>query len=173
MKVKAKNGEGKFLFDWNPKNNQVAIVIKDMFYKIQLNGTGNEASYRILYNGYPVKDRLKNIGFRWNGVEQVWEAACDESLIENLAELGIPRGGGRGVYYEIAKQDLTINAVVYIKAAGDTYSVKDVLKKHKFFYDKNSKSWRCKVPANNVKAVMMLLESDERLKDVTFKPLSR
>lgn len=48
MEVRSKNGLGKYLFNWVPENNQVAIVIKDMFYRVQLNRDKSGDSYQIL-----------------------------------------------------------------------------------------------------------------------------
>lgn len=48
MEVRTQKGKGKYLFNWSPENNQVAIVIKDMFYRIQLDRCKSGGSYRIL-----------------------------------------------------------------------------------------------------------------------------
>ncbi|MCI8335520.1 MAG: hypothetical protein HFH25_13225 [Lachnospiraceae bacterium] len=48
MEVRSKNGLGKHLFNWRPENNQVEIVIKGMFYRVQLNRDKTGYSYRIL-----------------------------------------------------------------------------------------------------------------------------
>lgn len=34
--VRADDGIGKFLFSWNPMNQTIDIVVKNMFYRVQL-----------------------------------------------------------------------------------------------------------------------------------------
>jgi len=36
MEVRAKNGKGPLLFEWNPEAQTVDLIRKDMYYKIYL-----------------------------------------------------------------------------------------------------------------------------------------
>ena len=36
MEVRAKNGKGPLLFEWNPETQMVYLIRKDMYYKVHL-----------------------------------------------------------------------------------------------------------------------------------------
>lgn len=36
MEVRAKNGKGPLLFEWNPDTQTIDLIRKDMYYKVQL-----------------------------------------------------------------------------------------------------------------------------------------
>ena len=48
MQVKANDGKGPFLFDWDPETDQIEIIRKDMLYRVQLMRTKAGATYRML-----------------------------------------------------------------------------------------------------------------------------
>lgn len=48
MEVRTKNGNGKMLFDWDPENDQIEIISKDMCYLVELQKQPQGGSYRIL-----------------------------------------------------------------------------------------------------------------------------
>lgn len=48
MQVRTDYSKGKLLFDWDPKDNTIGIVLKNMFYLIKLIPGGSRSSYRII-----------------------------------------------------------------------------------------------------------------------------
>lgn len=44
MEVRAKDGKGPLLFEWNPASQTVDLIRKDMFYKVHL----DENSYCVM-----------------------------------------------------------------------------------------------------------------------------
>ena len=48
MDVRTENGKGKLLFRWEPKNNIVSIVCKNMVYEIQLLQNKEGGTYAII-----------------------------------------------------------------------------------------------------------------------------
>lgn len=48
MQVRAKQGTGKFLFEWDPIANRVEMIVKDMYYLIELKQQGINSSYTII-----------------------------------------------------------------------------------------------------------------------------
>ncbi|MBU5471586.1 hypothetical protein KQI85_14685 [Falcatimonas sp. MSJ-15] len=46
MQVRSKHGTGKLLFEWNPETNQVEMVIKGIYYLVDLNSKTKE--YKIV-----------------------------------------------------------------------------------------------------------------------------
>lgn len=101
-----------------------------------------------VYNGYSVKEFLKNSGYFWNNVEQVWEKEVEDikTESENLQISGIlDKEDTIKPYYKLQKQDMYIDAVIVIEATGKTYENREALKKNGFYYSKESKTWRKKI----------------------------
>lgn len=48
MQVRAKQGTGKFLFEWDPVANRVEMIVKDMYYLVELKQQGENSSYTII-----------------------------------------------------------------------------------------------------------------------------
>lgn len=48
MQVRSKQGKGKFLFEWDPMSNRLEMIVKGMYYLIELNRCGTESSYKII-----------------------------------------------------------------------------------------------------------------------------
>lgn len=48
MQVRSKQGTGKFLFEWDPISNRLEMIVKGMYYLIELNQQGKDSSYRII-----------------------------------------------------------------------------------------------------------------------------
>ena len=46
--VKCQGKDGKFLFEWNPDENSIALVRKNTFYRLQLRKVGAKGTYRVL-----------------------------------------------------------------------------------------------------------------------------
>ena len=46
--VRSEYGSGKFLFEWDPTDDTIDIVQKDMFYRIQLLRLETGGTYRIV-----------------------------------------------------------------------------------------------------------------------------
>lgn len=48
MEVRSEYSGGKFLFEWDPGENTIGIVQKDMFYRVKLISSGKGGKYRVL-----------------------------------------------------------------------------------------------------------------------------
>ncbi len=48
MQVRAKQGKGKYLFEWDLISNRIEMIVKGMYYLIELNNCGTESSYKII-----------------------------------------------------------------------------------------------------------------------------
>ena len=48
MEVRSDNTSGKLLFEWNPTDNVISIIRKDMFYRIELIRQGECSKYRVI-----------------------------------------------------------------------------------------------------------------------------
>ncbi len=115
-------------------------------------------------NCYEQRQQLKDNGFRWNSIEQVWERECTDKEADKklMDELGIKE-------YSIGQQNMYVKAIVYIYAKGKTYDVKEYLKEEKgFFYNADSKLWLKKVESDKVKKFIEELERDKALKGIEF-----
>ncbi len=48
MQIRSNQGTGKFLFEWDPINNRVEMIVKDMYYLVELKQHGENSSYTIV-----------------------------------------------------------------------------------------------------------------------------
>ena len=48
MEVRSDNGTGKFLFEWNPEDDTITLVLKGTVYRVKLVKTGKDGTYHIL-----------------------------------------------------------------------------------------------------------------------------
>lgn len=91
--------------------------------------------------GFNHREELKQMGFRWNGLEKRWEKNYEgDSDDAFMKTLGISD-------YSVTGDCFHLNAVVTLVASGNTYSCKDVLKKEGFHYNATDKRWQKKIPA--------------------------
>lgn len=165
--------------NWSSDQNKVRDIVS-RYVPHPVNYHATESVFLRVYNGFPVKDVLKQCGYKWNGVEQVWEKEVDgdiEPEEEILYQLGIVYSevviNTKQPYYVISDSNMYIDAVVYIKAEGNTYEKREILKEYQFYFKKEKKLWVCKLNAAEYKHMMITLQADERLKDVRFSVLSQ
>lgn|GEM_PF-3952449 len=52
IEIRTNNGSGKKLFEWNPENNTISLINKNMYYRVQL----YQEAYRILEEHPKKKD---------------------------------------------------------------------------------------------------------------------
>lgn len=48
MKVRSDYTGGKFLFEWNPEDDTVTLLLRGMYYRVKLVKAGKNSTYRIL-----------------------------------------------------------------------------------------------------------------------------
>lgn len=48
MEVRCDNGTGKFLFEWDPEDDTITLILKGTVYRVKLVKAGNDGTYRIL-----------------------------------------------------------------------------------------------------------------------------
>lgn len=48
LQVRSDYTDGKFLFEWDPAENTIGIVQKNMFYRVKLIPQGTSGRYRVL-----------------------------------------------------------------------------------------------------------------------------
>ena len=114
-------------------------------------------------NCYEQRQQLKDNGFRWNSIEQVWERECyDEEADRKLMnELGIEE-------YSIGQQNMYVKAVTYVFARGKTYNVRELLKAKGFFYNADEKMWLKKSESENVTKIIEELQKEKALNGIEF-----
>lgn len=166
--------------NWSSDQNKVrAIVAKYVPHPVEYKSEFNPVAR--VYNGFSVKEALKQNGYRWNGVEQVWEKNIYRNREEEekfLADSSISKQPAEyveltGPYYVIVQPEMYVDAVVYIAASGDTYEKKETLKKYHFYFSKDKKMWLCKVKSSELEHMMKSLKTDETLKGLSFGVLKR
>lgn len=165
---------------WSSDQNKVrAIVAKYVPHPVEYKAEFNPVVR--VYNGFSVKDVLKQNGYRWNGVEQVWEKTIYRNREEEekiLTGSSISKQPAEyvelpGPYYIIVQPEMYVDAIIYIVAEGNTYDRRDHLKKYHFYYSKEKKTWLCKVKASELKNMLKSLEADADLAGIRFGVLRR
>ena len=56
--IKCKGNDGKLLFVWNPSDDTISIIRKDVYYKVKLDVQGKKATYCIV-DEHPKKNIKK------------------------------------------------------------------------------------------------------------------
>ena len=160
---------------WSSDQNKVrAIVEKYVPHPVDYK-PDDDQMIRIL-DGFKLKEQLKQNGYRWNGIEQVWEkmlrgkADIEEQILKDLGILKQPNKYVilPGPYYTIINPEMYIDAIVYIVAEGNTYDRRDRLKEYHFYFSKKEKMWLCKVKSSELKNMIKSLETDAELSGVKF-----
>ena len=132
-------------------------------------------------NGYNVKDVLKEHGYRWNNLEQVWERYLEENEKDKEKEFleaaGIKNENPEDKttpWYEIRRNNLYIDAYVLMEAIGDTYEKREALKKHGFTFNTGKKNaWTCKVKASMLEKKKTEIKEDKELEGIEIEMISR
>ncbi len=115
----------------------------------------------IVRNGYDIKEKLNALGFRWNKIEQVWEAPFSDDTEDILKKYGIED-------YEVVDATARIEAVLYLFASGKTIDFKEKLHSEGFFYNSDNKLWLKKVKADDFQKVHDRYANDPSYRGVTF-----
>lgn len=165
---------------WSSDQNKVRVIV-DAYEPHPVDYKMPEITMLRVRNGFSVKDQLKEHGYHWNKVEQVWEKELSQDNSDEeafLIEIGVDKMPDKNVVlprpcYFIESPGMHINAVVYIEASGKTYECKDILKKYGFYFDRDKKIWVCKVEANKKDIVLFTLRTDDDLKTCYFGILKR
>ena len=134
-------------------------------------------------NGYSIKEDLKEHGYHWNNMEQVWELAVEEDEEEAeegfLVEIGVAdtnKNDGKP-WYSIEDNSLYIDAYVLIEAKGDTYKNREALKACGLTYNTGKKSaWTLKVKASELeekKNALIKYCYENNVQDIEFAVVGR
>ena len=116
--------------------------------------------------GYEERETLKQNGYKWDSVQKKWCKDVEADGIEYeetfLNSLGLEFSSSEG---------LSIEAVGYIVADGNTYEAKDILKSEGFFFSKNGKKavWKKKINVSEAKEEIVRLYKIDGLKTLTYK----
>ena len=97
--------------------------------------------------GYKKRDVLKERGYRWNSLEQIWEKEISSD--EEDAEREFLKK--QELVAEISQTGMMFEAVVPLYARGETYAARELLRKYGFRFDKEKKCWIKKVKSCDVK----------------------
>ena len=160
---------------WSSDHNKVKKIVSEYVPRPVEYCMQKDVLLRV-YNAYNFKDVLKLRGYRWNGIEQVWERDCghdtssEEAYLTGMGVFRLPENTTppRGVYYRIEETSMHIKAIIYLIADGDTYKVKDILKEYGFYYDSEKKKWKKKVKSEDKDWMLKQLKEDERLRCCQF-----
>ena len=102
--------------------------------------------YIIIYNGYKIRNELKNKGYFFSSFDKTWIKRFINKDIKEEKEKLLKLKDDLEI--EIRKpNDIYINSVGYIVISGNTFKYKDILKENGFYY-KNQK-WAKKVTSND------------------------
>lgn len=169
-----------FYDNWSSDRNKVWKIINEyrphpVAYKAE------ETPVISVYNAYAIKGELKAEEYLWNKIEQTWEKEVDENDIEpavnKLKELGAvsaeEKNDPKQLYFSIRQPGMTIEAIVYIEAAGKTYEKREQLKNNGFHFNKDKKKWLRKVPASDGNELLNRLNEDPDLSGCKFNILKR
>ena len=164
-----------FSDSWSSDGNKVKTIVSE-YQPRRVEYYPDTSPLIRAYNAFDFKESLKEHGFRWNKMEQVWEKEEEEGDRSLLESTGIPPEDEKNretkqPRYKIVIPDMHIDAVIYITATGNTYDRRECLKSHGFFYDK--KSWKKKVKASVLKDTMDELEADKGLAGLSFRVMDR
>lgn len=165
---------------WSSDQNKVRTIV-EKYIPHPVDYKPDDNPMIRVYNGFKCKEQLKRNGYRWNGIEQVWEKMVQKELGEEeqfLSDLGILKQPADYVelpetYYAIINPEMYIDAIVYIAAEGNTYDRRERLKEYHFYFSKEKKLWLCKVKASELKNMLKSLETESDLSGIRFGVLKR
>lgn len=153
--------------NWSSDQNKVRTILKK-YVPHPVEYERNEKEIIRVYKGYDVRNELKEHGYGWNSLEQVWEKTVWNKQKEELFLVGL------GVEsYEIIKPDMYIDAIVYIAAEGRTYEKRDLLKEYRFYYDGEKEKWLKKVKSSEYNNIIITLRNDCKLSGIKFDVLKK
>jgi len=112
----------------------------------------------LVFNGYDVKDRLKSLGFRWDGDKGAWtkplqellsnlgvegeENVTMEAILKKCDQAGPPPPRDTSFVQQAQKSpQVVVNDADKTVRVLNSYSVKDDLKELAFQYDQEAKYW--------------------------------
>lgn len=151
--------------NWANDRNKVAKIVEEWEPNyIEYDMTSTTTIY--VSGGYEQREILKQNGYGWDGIQKKWCKDVKTDEIENeetfLNSLGLEFSSSDG---------LSIEAVAYIIADGNSYEVKDKLKAEGFFFSKNGKkaAWKKKVNASEAKEEIDRLEGISELSQLSYK----
>lgn len=148
---------------WSSDQNKVRKIM-DAYVPHKVNYQMPEDEIICVKYGYEQRVALKDAGYKWNKVEQVWE----KSLQDVDAEIAFLTGLGCREYYIQSATEMHVSAITYIQATGKTYDQKESLKADGFFFHKDSKTWRLKLQAEHAENVIKLLSEKPEYSEITF-----
>ncbi len=129
-------------------------------------------------NCYVQKEFIKENGYYWNSVEQVWEKTTEDTKKEEqfLTSIGIRPASEQSMsapQYTIEQTDIYINAIVYIKAEGKTYDEREFLKKSGFHFREKERIWAKKTTADELEKELKTLAKEAEGRPLRFRLWNR
>ena len=172
-----------FLNDNSKDNEKVAEILED-YDPMEVDYRMDNPTIIKVRNSYKVKDALKEHGYKWNNMEQTWEKFLEDETENDekafLAGIGVASvdpGNRLDPWYVIEGNNMYIDAYVLIEAVGDTYELREHLKRHGFTFNTNKKkAWTCKVKASEYEQKMLDIMRDEQIgsnSNIRFELISR
>ncbi len=132
----------------------------------KINRNRNHPSVIRIRKGYDIRHQLKERGYRWNSIEEVWEKEIWDTAEEVafLEQIGHDN-------YTIDTPDMYIHPVIRIIAQGDTYTHKEELKQEGFYYVAKTNTWICKTDNESPAEFMQHLQ--KKIPELDFAILSK
>ncbi len=156
-----------FYDDWSSDRNKVRKIV-DKYEPHKVDYTPSGGIIIKVYNAFSIKDTLKKDGYKWNGVEMVWEKELDDK--NNIPSGILDKPSEKMPYYTLSPLlDLKVDACVYIYATGNTYEKRELLKAKGFYYSKEDKVWIKKTSGANARREVKSLSLIPDFCDVTFR----
>ena len=110
-------------------------------------------------NSFEIKEELKERGYTYSAPEKLWQKKIETENVENeKAEL--KRLSDKIEILVCKYTDITINAICFLVATGNTYQHKDILKENGFFGKKSGKNffWIKKIESKDLETESQFLK---------------
>lgn len=172
------------LIDEHSSDNQKVAAIVARYVPKKIKYIQKDEMLLRVMNAFSIKEDLKERGYRWNNMEQVWELSVSEEEVKEeeafLVEIGVVDEEPENTqtpWYTLTDNNLYIDAYVLIEASGNTYERREALKACGFTYNTGKKSaWTMKVKASRLKEKMKALNEYKQkndISDIEFATVSR
>ena len=85
-------------------------------------------------NCFDIKDQLREIGFKWDGLQQIWWMICSKQKAEDMAEILASMTKKQNITLQ-PSTEIILEKIVYLKIA-NAFDIRDNLKEKGFFFRK-------------------------------------
>lgn len=175
--------EDAFNDQWSKDFEKVKEIVKN-YSPHPIEYINNNTVFIRVHNSYSIKNQLKENGYRWNGIETVWEKETDdetteEDMLEKLGAVFVSFENStppRSAWYTIEENNMVLDPIVYIEARDwgrRTYDARDELKKQGFFFSGDQKKWLLKIKSDEFEKKIDELKNNPALAGIEFKCQNR